>query len=214
MSVYVPSISNKFRGKIKYGKDFSELLERELGTDFDNSLYCEYFSANCATLAYNPEYYGIEAVFGIEGKVYTSRVSHIRSLNNEEGDIGSCFGMEIGERKSKEDVVNILKNYGVILSGNRILRKFQMLKYSRIMDTDFLEFMLEKKRDQRLFGEINTPKRVAYFTVIQEEDEDALPIHKGQRIVPKRLTKTTSWNNERLLCRKEELQKYPIVEIR
>lgn len=68
---------------------------------------------------------------------------------------------------------------------------------------------------------INSPKRKAFFTVLQEEGEDGIPIHKGQKIIPKSLTDNRmhivvnmSYPYEVFVYGKDELKKYPIVEIR
>lgn len=221
MSVYVPSITNDFKGKIKYGKDFAELLEQELNGGLPSAFPPRKSIENVIPVLRPSEYHSNAAVFDIEGKIYTSKVSGVLDLVNEKDDIGSCFKMKLQERKSKEEILGILSKHAVELSDNSYIRYFQIRNYNEIMDPEWLGFRFRKKKDIRLFEEINTPKRVAYFTVLREEDEDGVPIHKGQRIIPKRLTQTrmamfatSGYPYEFFAYPKKELEKYPLVEIR
>lgn len=220
MGVYVPSINNKFKGRMKYGKDFLDMLEKEIAGGLPSAFPTKKHNPNSIPVLTSPEYHGNGAIFEIEGKIYNSKVSSVMSISNEEGGIGSCYKLMLGERKSQDEIIDIMTNNGIKLSDNSMIRYFQMQNYAKIRDPDCVWRLHLKTSERKLLEEINTPKRVAYFTVIQEEDEDCIPTHEGQKIVPKRLTDTKmffcgdgGYPYEFFAYGKDELKKYPIVEI-
>ena len=217
-------------GKIKYGKEFLDMLERELMTSKqyrekeakEDAERRERLGCDPITLArgWLPEDSFSsprlpDRMYSIEGRTYGVDFSSLLpTRDSSEHYIGKHSDIDFFEMKGEEELEKIVNENGLKIPKSRILRALALRKFSKFRHPDLYLGMEIMDDLQKISHELYKPKRIAEFVGVYSDDDNNELIMVPKRETHTRLVMRASGGAS--VCEldfpKNELEKYPVVD--